>query len=322
MGYSGILGDVFTPLLDSIGVPEKINGRSTNIVTITSLVLFPLSLIKDLSSLAFTSILGFSAIAYTMVFVVVRSLDGTYALGGEGERFLSDGLITRPSFARSTMWNFDFSSLVLASNLGLAYIAHYNGPVFYRSLKNTNSNRFKKMVGISFTILTILYIIIMSAGYATFGDVVEGNILLNYHPKDTLSTLARLATGFSILFGFPLVVTGARESIIGAATSLGFSNLGKPSNHVLVVTVILTFVTLISTTVKDVSVVVGLTGAILGSFIVYICPVLIHIKTVGLCKGKDSKDYKDAMLNSVLIPFGFIIGGLGSFMTLKEAGLI
>ena len=108
------------------------------------------------------------------------------------------------------MWNFDFSSLVLASNLGLAYIAHYNGPVFYRSLKNTNSNRFKKMVGISFAILTILYIIIMSAGYATFGDVVEGNILLNYHPKDTLSTLARLATGFSILFGFPLVVTGAQ----------------------------------------------------------------------------------------------------------------
>jgi len=321
--YSGILGDVFTPLLSTVGLPDSLNGRSSNIIAITIAFLFPLSMIKDLSALAFTSILGFAAIAYTLMFIVTRALDGTYnAVGDAVGKFIEDGVITKPSFARSTMWNFDFSSLVLASNLGLAYIAHYNGPTFYRSLKDTSSVRFSQMVRISFAILTCLYIAIMCAGYATFGDVTEGNILLNYHPSDVLSTMARLATGFSILFGFPLVITGARESIIGAASSLGFPSLGDTKNHAVLVIAILSLVTAISTLVKDVSVVVGLTGAILGSFIVYVCPTLIHVKTVALCKGSESAEYKRARLNYIWVPFGVTIAGLGAFMTLKEASLI
>lgn len=320
--YSGILGDVFTPLLSSVGVPDALNGRTSNILAITISCLFPLSLIKDLSALAFTSILGFSAIAYTLVFIVIRALDGTYSIGDVVGKFIQDDVIAKPSFEKSTLWKFDFSSLVLTSNLGLAYIAHYNGPTFYRSLQNTNSARFSLMVRISFFILTCLYISIMCAGYATFGDITEGNILLNYHPADVLSTMARLATGFSILFGFPLVITGARESILGAASSLGMPSLSESKYHVSVVLAILSLVTAISTLVKDVSVVVGLTGAILGSFIVYICPTLIHIKTVALCKGKESLEYKRARLNYVWVPFGLVIAGLGAFMTLKEAGLI
>lgn len=124
--YSGILGDVFTPLLAQAGFPDKWNGRTSNILAITALFLLPLSLIKDLSALAFTSILGFSAIIYTVIFIVIRALDGTYKAGVG--KFVIDGVISAvPKFEKSSLWNFNFSSLVLASNLGLAYIAHYNG---------------------------------------------------------------------------------------------------------------------------------------------------------------------------------------------------
>jgi sodium-coupled neutral amino acid transporter 11 len=126
--YSGILGDVFTPLLAQAGFPARYNGRSGNIVAITVGLLLPLSLIKDLSALAFTSILGFSAIIYTVAFIIVRSLDGSYSL--PDGRFLQQGVIAAmPAFEKTSLWNFDFTSLVLASNLGLAYIAHYNAPV-------------------------------------------------------------------------------------------------------------------------------------------------------------------------------------------------
>ena len=63
--YSGILGDVWTPIFKTAGLPDSINMRKSNIVALATLVLYPLSLIKDLSALAFTSILGFSAVAYT-----------------------------------------------------------------------------------------------------------------------------------------------------------------------------------------------------------------------------------------------------------------
>lgn len=311
--YSGILGDVFTPLLASAGVPSHLNHRTSNILLLTVFILFPLALIKNLSALAFTSLLGFAAIAYTVFFIIYRALDGSYSL--TGGRFLAVGengspAITLPSFTKSTMWNFDFSSLVLASNLGLAYIAHYNAPIFYRELRNPTSARFTTMVSLSFVVLTALYIVTMSAGYATFGDVSQGNILLNYHPGDVLSTLGRVATGFSILFGFPLVICGARESLAGVVSSLSQGvDLGK--HHVALVTGILAFVTAISVAVKDVSLVVGLTGAVMGSFIVYICPGLIYSRIEGTSK-----------LNMALIPFGLFIGGLGVFMTLKEAGML
>jgi len=195
--YSGILGDVFTPLLKQAGFPDQWNGRTSNIVTITIALLLPLSLIKDLSSLAFTSILGFAAILYTVLFIIVRAFDGSYKL--PAGKFLQDGLIMTPSFKKASTWNFGFTSLVLASNFGLAYIAHYNAPNFYRSLKDTNSKRFRSMVSIAFLTLVILYTATMMAGYATFGDVCQGNILLNYHPDDLLSTFGRLATGYVTL---------------------------------------------------------------------------------------------------------------------------
>ena len=54
----------------------------------------------------------------------------------------------------------------------------------------------------SFAILTVIYASVMAAGYSTFGDICEGNILLNYHPGDVLSTLGRVATGGeSLLIG-------------------------------------------------------------------------------------------------------------------------
>jgi amino acid permease len=315
--YSGIIGDVFTPLIAQAGFPDKWNGRTSNIIAITGTLLLPLSLIKNMSGLAFTSLLGFASIMYTVIFIVIRALDGTYALGTG--KFVVDGMIAaQPAFTKTSLWNFDFTSLVLASNLGLAYIAHYNGPIFYRSLKDTNSKRFRNMVNIAFTVLVALYIVVMTAGYSTFGDVCQGNILLNYHPNDILSTFGLLATGFSILFGFPLVACGAREALIGAASSLGYKSLGNDENHFLLVSGILAFVTTIACTVKDVSLVVGLTGAALGSFIVYICPSIIYTRAVGIVEGVDSDAYSKAKFNLALVPFGLFIASVGCYMTIKE----
>lgn len=316
--YSGILGDVFTELFGQAGFPDKWNGRTSNILAITSIILLPLSLIKDLSALAFTSLLGFAAIMYTVLFIVYRALDGSYKIGSG--KFVTDGLLlAEPAFEKTSLLKFDFTSLVLASNLGLAYIAHYNGPAFYRSLKDTNAKRFQKMVNIAFTVLTALYVITMVSGYSTFGDVCQGNLLLNYHPGDILSTLGRLATGFSILFGFPLVSCAAREAVSGVATGLGFPQLADGKYHFSLVFGILSVVTFISCTVKDVSLVVGLTGALLGSAIVYVCPPIIYTKALALVKGEGSPEYKASKINLALVPFGIVIAALGCFMTLKEA---
>ena len=125
----------------------------------------------------------------------------------------------------------------------------------------------------------------------------------------------------SILFGFPLVVSGAREAIIGLASSFGKTALGSEKNNFSLVSGILTFVTIISCTVPDVSLVVGLTGAVLGSTLVYVCPPFIYTKAVALVDGADSIASRRSKLNLALVPFGLFLGVVGCYMTIKEASI-
>ena len=316
--YSGILGDVSKFLLDQTSFPASFNTRTTNILVITGFLLLPICLIKDLSVLAFTSILGFCAVMYTVLLIVGRSLDGTYK-PNSGIFVAKGALKVMPSFEKQSLWKVGYASLVLTSTLGLAYNSHYNAPIFYRQLENTNPRRFGQLVYSSFSFLVLLYVITMAAGYSTFGDNCMGNILLNYHPKDILATFGRVATWISILFGFPLVSNGAREGLIGAATSLGFSQVGDERFNFPLVVTMLSFVTIVSCVVKDVSLVMGLAGAMFGAFIVYVCPTIIYVKAVELTFGKTSKEYQSARWNYSLIPFGTLIGAFGVFFTIKEA---
>jgi len=133
--YTGLLGDIFSALLANI--KSMALSRTQIIVGAALTVLWPLNMIRDLSALGFTSILGLVAVLYTVFFMVVRALDGSYSVGlvnvggeqGLG-RFAKEAPYM-PNFAKSTMWNIDMNSLVLMSNLGLAFIAHYNGRTYF-----------------------------------------------------------------------------------------------------------------------------------------------------------------------------------------------
>lgn len=331
--YTGLLGDVFSALLGgTLGIDAWWSSRTSVIALAASVVLFPLSLIRDLSALGFTSILGLVAVLYTVGFIVYRALDGTYGIGNgvpvvDGGAavgmFVTGGLLPRvPSFARSTLWNFDMNSLVLTSNLGLAFIAHYNAPSYWKSLgRSASSEKFTTISQRAYLILAVIYAMTMVAGYATFGDASMGNILLNYSSTDVLATLGRLATGFSIIFGYPLIANGCREGFKNAADALGLFGgaASDPKHHRLLVLVLVLVPTILSIVAEDVGLVAGLTGAVMGSSLVYICPTLLYTKIVGRKMGTDSEEYQRAKKNLIWIPFGIFTASMGVAMTLKNA---
>ena len=173
--YGGLLGDVFTTLLrGTLGIETWYTTRSSLIVVLSTTVLLPLTLIRDLSALGFTSILGLCAVLYTVGFIIYRALDGSYTLGSG--KFIvarsATALTALPNFTTTSPWNLNWNSLVLVSNLGLAFIAHYNGPSYWKSLQPTaTSQKFCIISKFAYTILAVLYVVTMIAGYATFGTL-------------------------------------------------------------------------------------------------------------------------------------------------------
>jgi len=211
---------------------------------------------------------------------------------------------------------------VLTSNLGLAFIAHYNAPSYWKSLgRSASSEKFTTISQRAYLILAVIYAMTMVAGYATFGDASMGNILLNYSSTDVLATLGRLATGFSIIFGYPLIANGCREGFKNAADALGLFGgaASDPKHHRLLVLVLVLVPTILSIVAEDVGLVAGLTGAVMGSSLVYICPTLLYTKIVGRKMGTDSEEYQRAKKNLIWIPFGIFTASMGVAMTLKNA---
>ncbi|KAL3927200.1 MAG: hypothetical protein SGPRY_002934 [Prymnesium sp.] len=267
---------------------------------------------EDLSALSFTSALGCLAVAYTACFIAFRALDGSYTLpsaevtGGRLLATIAKGL--EPSFKLRSLWRLDAKVLVLCSNLGLAYIAHYNAPAFYRTLDRKSPERWATVVGCAFSVLALLYTSIMLLGYSTFGDHCASNILRNYAQSDVFALLGRLATALSLIFGYPLAMVGLRDSSVSILES--FAN----SRSRMVIT-------LIAVLLSDIGNVVGVSGALLGAVsfliifspfvfrsIVYIFPTLIY-----------SKVKRKKLLSPVnlLIPLGATLALLGVWQTLK-----
>ena len=325
--YIGLLGDIFSALLKGTMLPPVVSSRTGVILLIGATVLFPLNLIRDLSALAFTSILGLCAVLYTVMFMIYRALDGSYSIGTGSTaasvgKFVADQMILTPTFKGSSMWNADLRSLVLVSNFGLAFIAHYNAPTYYRTMRKPSSKSFPRMVNTSYAILAMIYVTTMCAGYYTFGDTSRGNILLNYHPKDMLAFLGRLATGFSVIFGFPLVSNGAREGLKNASMALGFPAVSNPKNHVSVVLSMLIMSSILAILVSDIKVIAGFSGAAMGSFLVYMCPPLVYTNIVRKYYGEDSLEYKRGRLSLLFVPFGCFIAVMGVAMTYNSMNVV
>lgn len=320
--YSGILGDVTTSLLSLSGVATSAATRPAAIVALTVAVLTPLSLLKDLSALAFTSTIGCAAILYTLVFVATRALDGSYRGASSFVAALPAHLA--PSFAEpwssaASLWRLDAKALVLISNLGLAFIAHYNAPAFYTGLVNPTPERFAVAVSISFAILTVLYTLMMGLAFGTFGANTASNLLHNYAEADVLAVLGRVATGASILFGFPLAMLGLRSSLADMCSSLSnkisrkdsavrrmLDAVAAPASRVPLVLGLLSLITFVACTLTDIGVIVGVSGALLGSAVVYIIPSLLYA------------DAASASAVYSIVPLGAFFGILGTYMTLAE----
>mmetsp|Transcript_26348 Transcript_26348/g.47528 ORF Transcript_26348/g.47528 Transcript_26348/m.47528 type:complete len:481 (-) Transcript_26348:192-1634(-) len=314
LSYSMILADTVRALLMTAGVETT---RNVALLGITVTTLLPLCLLKNLSSLAPFSLLGIVGMLGTTIAMAIRYLGGAYKLGvPTAGKYVADVAANyQPKFGDlGASAALSPNVFILISMLSTAYMAHFNAPKFFIELKDNTIKRYNTVVGTSFGIAILLFALVGSLGFLTFGSASSGLILNNYSGKDVLMSFSRIAVAISIVFSYPLVFVGARDGwldLLKVPTE-------KRTDSVLTKTTlaILTGVTLLASQLTELAFIMSFAGATLGNALIYVYPALMFRSTVKKMGEKASKGLKrEVPITMLAAVLGIVMGGIGAKMS-------
>ncbi|TKA25318.1 hypothetical protein B0A50_06222 [Salinomyces thailandicus] len=199
VSYLIIIGDLMPGVVRGFGEVEGgflVERRFW--VTAFMLVVIPLSFLRRLDSLKYTSILALSAIAYLVVLVVYHFAAGdTLAEKGPVNLVKWQGLV--PTLA-------SFPVIVFA------YTCHQNMFSILNELHQPSPSRTTSLIATSIGSAASVYILVALTGYLSYGTNVVGNIIAQY-PPSAAATIGRLAIVIMVALSYPLQIHPCRASL-------------------------------------------------------------------------------------------------------------
>ncbi|KNC74638.1 hypothetical protein SARC_12821 [Sphaeroforma arctica JP610] len=167
----------------------------------------PLSMLKSLWFLAYTSMAAVICVLWTAFVVFAYSVNIFDPCEGKSIN-CQDGDV------EAVMW--DFGAIMRA--FPVFVLGFCVGPVLfniYNAMDRQTTKRMDISAGCTISLVTALYVIISICGYFTYGANVGSNILDSY-PISVPASIARLGTAFVVTVSYPLLFHASRDSIIHA----------------------------------------------------------------------------------------------------------
>jgi len=325
IGYQTILGDemlvIFSLLQENYNFHMPfawMESRSFLLAMLTGVFTFPLCLLRSVKSLQYAAFLAVSSALYIAFVVFIqmpafsdvcqlaevsmytcvkgqcvvepRSLKATYlnltscAQGCEG----SNGpAVSEPIWANfgSGLWQ-SLPLFIYAFNCVVPFV-----PIL-TEMKRKRPTRIRTTLTFAVTVCLIAYCMCAFGGYLGFCDRACPNILDCYPASNGLVLPARIALLVNLIFIVPLfnfIVRGCLEKQLGLVSDAPGADMTESSNPTL--SVFLTVVLVSSSTAlacvfKNLGVILGLTGAVGGSILVWILPGLFLLKMLKTGGGK------------------------------------
>lgn len=148
--------------------------------------------------------------------------------------------------------------------------------LIYGSLKTPTMDRFSRVTHYSTFVSCLACLIVALAGFLTFGDKTQGNVLNNFPAQGhVMVQIARLCFGLNMLTTLPLECFVCREVM----NNYSFPDEPyQPNRHLIFTSALVVSATTISLVTTDLGVVFELIGATSACVLAYILPPLCYIK--------------------------------------------
>lgn len=255
-----ILSPVFSQLLigqENTWYGKMLTERVYLSLVLAVFVLYPISLVKNISSLRYLTLCGSIGVCYLAVVAIYLLI--CYGPSDSFELSQAAGPVNWVLLLQAVN-TFIFASCNQA-----------NIPEIYAEMHPRSLGRMRWVAVVSAVISLAAYISIGVIYFVVFGYDTQSNIILNlsaWIPEGNVVVIAAfILSGIAFIVSYPLNVHPIKVTILNAA---------KPKRPDLWAVVIVTSVIAISYVVAvvlpDVSVILGLVGAIAGSILSFIAP--------------------------------------------------
>ncbi|NXJ76602.1 S38A6 protein, partial [Trogon melanurus] len=207
-----VVGDQLEKLCDSLypngtlsGAPPAppwyVDQRFT-LSALCVLVIFPLSVPREIGFQKYSSILGTLAACYLTLVIVLK-----YHLQAES---LGSPEPPQTSRQETSSWASIFSVI---PTICFGFQCHEACVAIYSSMRNQSFSHWVTVSVLSMLICLLIYSLTGIYGYLTFGEAVASDVLMSYPGNDPVVIVARLLFGVSIITIYPIVVLLGRSVV-------------------------------------------------------------------------------------------------------------
>ncbi|KAF1805251.1 transmembrane amino acid transporter protein-domain-containing protein [Mucor lusitanicus] len=256
----------------------------------------PLSYLRKLDSLKYTSLIALFAVAYLVIIVLYHYISPNF-----------------PPPPPEAIEYFRFSTKIF-SQLPVfifAFTCHQNIFSVHNELQDNSERSIIKVIFSSIGSAAFIYEVVAVLGYLSFGKDVLGNIILMY-PQSYFVAYGRLAIVILVIFSYPLQAHPCRASIDKIIDSFHRQKqlpqqqdaviVNHTKRHLIVTTCIVVATYLVAITISQLDLVLSFVGSTGSTTISFILPGFFYLK---LFK-QDGWNWKRCVA-LFLVVYGFLV---------------
>ncbi|KAG7666072.1 uncharacterized protein J8A68_000328 [[Candida] subhashii] len=206
VSYLVVIGDLMPKIMESLNVkPESLwMHRNVWITLFMVVIVAPLSFLKKLDSLKYTSVVALFSVVYLICLVMEHYLLRDVPVVDKHIDYIG------PVSVKATLSSFPI--------FVFAYTCHQNMFAIINELKpcdedGSQTRQSNHIIRNAISTACVSYLVVGIFGYLTFGDTVNGNIITMYPRNSVTSLIGRLSIVIMVSLSYPLQCHPCRGSI-------------------------------------------------------------------------------------------------------------
>ncbi|ERE84314.1 sodium-coupled neutral amino acid transporter 2 [Cricetulus griseus] len=263
------------------------------VLLVSLLLILPLSLLRNLGYLGYTSGLSLLCMMFFLIVVICKkfqipcpealmvneTVNATSALALLASNVTLNATTTADC-CRPRYFIFNSQTVYAVPILTFSFVCHPAVLPIYEELKGRSRRRMMNVSKISFFAMFLMYLLAALFGYLTFYGQVESELLHTYSKvvgTDILLLVVRLAVLMAVTLTVPVVIFPIRSSITHLLCAAKEFSWWR---HSVITVAILAFTNLLVIFVPTIRDIFGFIGASAAAMLIFILPSAFYIKLV------------------------------------------